>query len=285
MSVRKISLQRNVDLQRFTTIKIGGRARNFFTAQSAEDLGQIIADCETAPYILGKGSNLLIADRTIARPVIKLGEGLGGIRQAGDRVIVGASTPLPYLLHYCLKNNLSGLEYLAGIPATVGGLLAMNASSFDGAVSGPLDEVEVLDNGGAFKVLSKGKISFGYRHSSLEKHIILRATFSLCPSRDVRKKINYFLKKRLSLQDFLFPSCGCVFKNTDTASAGFLIDSCGLKGLARGGAQVSPRHANFIINRGHAAYFDVDYLIQVIRDKVYKKYGVILQEEIKRWTQ
>ncbi len=285
MSLKKISLQHNVDLRANTTIKIGGIARYFLEASSPDDLQQIIADYGQSLYILGKGSNLLVHDEAVNIPVVKLAGSLRGVEKKDNLLEVGAATPFSSLLNYCLKNNFLGFEHLAGIPASLGGMLVMNASSFDGQICEHLVSVEVMDNSGGVKILPKDQIRFGYRSSSLEDYIVLRARFKLpAQSSGLGKRLQYFLKKRLTIQDFHFPSCGCIFKNTDMTSAGFLIDSCGLKGFSRGQAQVSPRHANFIINRGRAKYTQVDYLIQLIKDKVYKKYGIILQEEIKRWT-
>jgi UDP-N-acetylmuramate dehydrogenase len=137
---------------------------------------------------------------------------------------------------------------------------------------------------GTFKLLSKEQVVFGYRFSSLQGDIILGAEFILFETPGLKQKAGDLFKKRIALQDFSFPSCGCIFKNPFQHKAGFLIDSCGLKGLSRGGACVSPKHANFIINKGLAAYDDVDYLINKIKECVYKKYGITLEEEIKRWS-
>ncbi len=284
MSLKKILLQHSIDLSRHTTIKIGGKARNFFTVNTPEDLGDIVADYGESLYILGRGSNLLVRDVEIETPVVKLAGQFSDIKQSGDDLVVGAATPFSFLLKYCLNNNLGGLERLAGIPASFGGLLCMNASSYGFKVSSCLKEIEVMDMRGNVKVLDRDKIKFGYRFSSLQEFIVLRASLHLEKTKDVRKNINYFLRKRLTSQDFHFPSCGCVFKNASLTSAGSLIDSCNLKGFAMGGAQISHRHANFIINRGWAVYSDVDYIIKIIQDKVYKKHGILLQEEIKRWT-
>ncbi|NQT28592.1 MAG: UDP-N-acetylmuramate dehydrogenase [Candidatus Omnitrophica bacterium] len=283
MPLGRTGLTESVSLKNYTSIKIGGRAKYFYTAESINDLGKIVADIGSDFYLLGKGSNLLIADSLIEKPVVRLGKDFTYLKEKEDLLEVGASTPLSFLVEYCLENNLSGIENLVGIPATVGGLLAMNAASFGRSISSDLKEVDVMNREGEIKTYEKGEITLGYRFSSLQKYIILGARFRLSLKKNLRPKVDEFLGKRLSTQDFDFPSCGCIFKNTPEFSASFLIDSLRLKGMRKGDAQISQRHANFIINCGAAKYNDVDYLIQKIKDQIYKKYSIILQEEIKRW--
>lgn len=284
MSLKRIELSCNVGLREYTTIKVGGRAKSFFVAHNDEDLSQIIEDFGVSHYMLGKGSNLLIKDGLIQKPVIKLGKNFGYIRNNYSLIELGAAASLSSLMKYCLENDLGGVENLVGIPATIGGALSMNASSFDGGLSSSLKEADVMDNYGNIKTLKKEQIIFRYRFSSLQDYIILRARFCLSKRKNLRQRMNYFLKRRLKSQEFVLPSCGCVFKNHSEFSAGFLIESCGLKGLGKGDARVSSRHANFIVNLNSAKYADVDYLIKKIKEKVYKKYNIVLREEIKRWN-
>ncbi|MFH1519087.1 MAG: UDP-N-acetylmuramate dehydrogenase [Candidatus Omnitrophota bacterium] len=280
----KADLKQDLDLKSRTSIRIGGKAKHFYTVYNPDSLGKLIKDFNSDFYLLGKGSNLLIKDCLIKRPIIHLGNSFSFIKRAGSYLEVGASTPLAYLIGYCLKNYLSGLESLAGIPASLGGLLAMNASSFGRSISTLVSEVKVMGYKGEIKTLKKSEIIFGYRSSSLQNYVILGAKFKLSSEVRIKDKVNELLGQRLCQQDFSFPSCGCIFKNTQESSAGFLIDSCGFKGRKRGQAQVSLRHANFIVNLGSAKYKDVDYLIRKIKDQIYKKYSIILQEEIKRWV-
>ncbi|MBN3040617.1 MAG: UDP-N-acetylmuramate dehydrogenase [Candidatus Omnitrophica bacterium] len=284
MNLKKLELLSQVNLSKLTTIRIGGVSELFFRAQSLEDLRQFILDHSGNIRILGNGSNLLIKNKIIREPVLKLGEEFSYIR--GDRYCleVGAGTMNSLLQNYCLKENLGGLEYLAGIPATVGGMLRMNASSFDCAISDRIIEIVAIDRQGNLKTYFKEDISFKYRSSSLSDCIIVAAKFRLSQDIGIHQKINLYLKKRLSRQDFKFPSCGCVFKNPQAESAGALIDSCGLKGRLHGGAQVSNKHANFIVNLGNAIYDDVDYLINTVKEQVYKKHNLLLEEEVIRWT-
>jgi UDP-N-acetylmuramate dehydrogenase len=283
MNLKQTKLKRNHSLADFTTIKIGGEARYFFTAESIEALKKVLKKCQGAFYILGGGSNLLVTDNPIEKCVIKLGEEFNYIRKE-KYLEVGSRTPLSHLIKYVSANNLGGFDNLTGIPATIGGLVMMNASSFGREISAYLREVEVMDNRGDIKIFKKEEISFSYRKSSLNDYIILRVWFEVVKDYDVKAKISNFLKTRMSKQDFEFPNCGCIFKNPIEKPAGFLIEACGLKGLKKNDAQISPKHANFIINLNKARYNDVDYLTSCIKESVHKKFGIVLEEEIKRWA-
>lgn len=283
MSLKKIELKQHIDLKGLTTIKIGGSARYFFIAHSREDLVEILKDTGGACYLLGKGSNLLIKDLCIEKPVVKLGAEFDYVRMDGVYLEVGGATPFSRVLQHCLKNGLSGVHNLAGIPASCGGLVRMNASSFKREISAFITHVEVMDTLGNISRIPKEALSFGYRSSSLKDYIILRAWFALPHDDAVKNEVRHFLKIRRETQDYSFPSCGCIFKNPVSGSAGFFIDQCGLKGRAKNGAQVSLKHANFIVNVKNASYQDVDHLIQYAREKVHQKFGVILEEEIERW--
>ena len=284
MSLRKIEQRHDVSLAPFTTIKIGGLAERFFVAHNKDDLEKILEECQGQFYLLGNGSNLLITDSVIKKPVIKLGEEFCQIKHNGGLLEVGAATPVSDVTSYTLEKNLGGLENFTGIPATIGGLLAMNASAFEKDISSSLVKLEVMDKGAKVKVLEKDAIRFDYRSSSLKDSlIILRAWFNVLPDTNLKSKIDSFLKTRHATQDFEHPSCGCIFKNPPSQSAGFLIESCGLKGERCNDAQVSNKHANFIVNLGSATYADVDHLISLIKDKVFKSCGIVLQEDVERW--
>ena len=283
MSLKKLDLKRKVDLKNFTTIKIGGIAKYFFIAHSDDDLINILNSVDDY-YVLGNGSNLLIKDSVISKPIIKLGKEFNYIKKNKRTIEIGAATTLSYILKYCIKNKLGGFSKLAGIPATLGGIIFMNASAFGSELTNYLKKVEVIDRKGKIFTVKREDISFGYRTSSLKDFIILRAYFDLPISFNLKEEINYILDKRYTFQEFSFPSCGCVFKNPKEKPAGLLIDLCGLKGKEKNGAQISLKHANFIINKNNAKYNDVDYLIGIIKENVYKKFTIKLEEEIKRWS-
>ncbi len=285
MSLKKIELQKNVDLKKYSSIKVAGRGESLFLVANLVELKQIMQDLGLSFYLLGAGSNILIKDDLIKTPIIKLSGDFEHINKVDENLIdIGAATRLSVLVRYCLKNDLGGPEALVGIPATLGGLLAMNASSFGVSVFDIVTEVDILDQNTKVKTLKKDEIDFGYRMSSLDKTIILGARLSLEKNNSIKEKISKILNLRLDKQDFNYPSCGCIFKNPKEKPAGFLIESCGLKGLSKGGAMVSNKHANFIVNTGSAKYDDLDYLIRKIKEEVFSKYSIILEEEIKRWS-
>jgi len=273
-----------LDLAGHTTIKIGGKAKDFFLAGSLLELKEVVRRYKFNFYLLGGGSNLLVSDSGVSKPVVKLCGKFDFINHADMDIEVGAATPFSRLSKYCEKTSLGGLENLAGIPASVGGMLVMNASAYQRAISDCLTEVEIFDRKKKVRWLKRGKIDFAYRDSSLKDSIVLRARFKLREDRFVKEKIADFIKERFAKQDYTNPSCGCIFKNPQGFSAGYLIDSCGLKGTRKNDAQISLKHANFIINLGKAACKDVEYLIHKAREAVNKKFNIILEEEVIRWS-
>jgi UDP-N-acetylmuramate dehydrogenase len=283
MSLKNIELCKGVDLKKYSRFKIGGVADYFFKINTYRDIAEIIKDFGRSFHILGNGSNILIQDTKIKIPVVRLSSKFDYISQTGSGIEIGAATLFSKLIRYCLLNNIEGFSPLAGIPATLGGMLRMNAAANGMSISENLISLEVINEKGELDLITRDNMRFGYRDSFLKNMVITKAVFSYKSPSLIKKDVNYYLKKRLAAQDFTAPSCGCVFKNPSGFSAGLLIDSCGLKGLRKGGAIISPKHANFILNTGGASYQDVDYLIRVIRDKVFAKHNIVLEEEIQRW--
>jgi UDP-N-acetylmuramate dehydrogenase len=280
-------------LKKHTTFKIGGAAKLFFRPQELEELRKIVSSSrkiDLRVLALGSGSNLLVSDKGVEAAVIKLDS--PAFRKASyvDNILeAGAGKPLSQLLSYCRVQGLSGLEFMAGIPGTVGGALVMNAGVRTGkkllAIGDLVESVQVLDYNGKIKILEGRKLKFGYRRSNLAKYIILSCRFKLNfkSSEEIQEKIYDYLKRRRNTQDYSRPNAGCVFKNPQGDSAGRLIDECGLKGSKIGAATVSYKHANFIINTGNASAKDVLDLMRLIKLEVKKKYNIILQPEIKVW--
>jgi UDP-N-acetylmuramate dehydrogenase len=284
MSIKTYEIKNNVDLKPLTTIKIAGVAKEFIVIHSIEGLKDSLREFVNKPYyILGNGSNLLINDNEINTPVVTLAEEFSYVKEDNEFIEVGARTPLSKLLSFMISNQLSGIEHLSGIPATIGGMLIMNASSFGSSISQKLAKVEIVDKDGQVKILKCDDIDFGYRQSSLKGSFITRAWFSLTKDSSVKRWIRSVVIQRSQRGDFDYPSCGCIFKNPTNESAGKLIDQCGFKGKQSGGAMVSKKHANFIVNTGNATYSDVDKLINEIKDAVLAKYKIQLEEEIERW--
>jgi len=280
-------------LKDFTTFKIGGPAKSFLRPADISRLRRVIKNSRERGekvLVLGAGSNILADDRGVDAVVIKLdAKCFQGINNYGEIVEVGAGKPLSQLLAYCVQKGLSGAEFLAGIPGTVGGALAMNAgislNKRKLAIGDLVERVLVLDYNNNLKVLERAKLKFGYRQSNLAKYVILGASFKLFPREPgfVKSKLSEYLSLRKAAQDWAWPNAGCVFKNPENDSAGRLIDSCGLKGRRIGGAQVSRKHANFILNVEHASSRDVLVLMREIKKTVKIKHKIILKTEIKIW--
>lgn len=280
--LERIKLIRNFPLKAHTSFKIGGEAKYCFVVSGKKSLKKVISRCGDF-YLLGGGSNLLIKDGKINKPIVKLGEGFDYIKRYKDSLCIGAAVSVSQVINYCLKNNLGGWEIFSGLPAKVGGLLFMNASAFGRSISDLLSQVEVMRENGKIEILNREDIIFSYRRSSFKKNIILSASFRLREDNSVSEKIKKILTYRHKRQEIDFFTAGCIFKNPSSDTAGRIIESCGLKGLRKNKAYVSLKHANFIVNSGGATYNDVDYLISTIKEKVYKKYNLILEEELIRW--
>ncbi|MBD3246484.1 MAG: UDP-N-acetylmuramate dehydrogenase [Candidatus Omnitrophica bacterium] len=272
-------------LASYTTLKIGGPSARLFFAASEEELSKILTSFREEPLILGAGSNLLISDRGTHRPVIKLTGHMRTVSRQGNIISAGAGVRLPELLRFCIAHRLTGLEPFAGIPGSLGGMVKMNASAHGCAVSDYVTQIEAFTRRGRHEVIPAERLDFRRRHCALSGAVITRVKLCVRPAnKDIRGRIRAVVQRRLRTQDYRYPSCGCVFRNPSTAPAGKLIDECGLKGLRRGGALISPVHANFIVNTGGARYADVDFLISQIRRKVYDRFRVRLKEEVTRWS-
>ena len=276
-------IQKNVPLSSLTTFKIGGPARYFLTVGSQDELVEAIRWAENGDipcFVLGGGSNVLVADQGFNGLVIKLS--MTDCQLSGAKITVGASLSLMQLVKISIRNGLSGLEWAAGIPGTVGGAVRGNAGAFGHSISECLEKVEVLRDKKIIELKNR-KIRFSYRQSVFKenKDIILRVILLLKKgdARGDREQVATILSRRLATQPSE-PSAGCVFKNPESNSAGLLIEECGLKGKRIGGAEVSRKHANFIINTGTAKAEDVLNLIKLIKRKVRDKFGVELEEEV-----
>lgn len=274
------------DMSKHTTLKIGGKADLYAAPSSLKTFSELLALCRKRRIkyaVIGKGSNLLVSDDGFRGMVIST-ENLNRIYASGETIKAMAGATLSDLIEYSVKNDLTGLENLAGIPATVGGATVMNAGAFGGGIGEKILFVEVLKNGRLKRIYNK-ECRFLYRGSRFvgKNDVIVSITLKLtydCEKR-VKERAEEYKKRRAAA----FPkgrSCGSVFKNPAGVSAGKLIDEAGLKGYRVGGAKVSESHANFIINDGNALAFEVSELINIIKDAVYKNSGVKLCEEVIR---
>ncbi|MBU1870295.1 MAG: UDP-N-acetylmuramate dehydrogenase [Candidatus Omnitrophica bacterium] len=275
-------------LKNKTTFKIGGPAQVFCEPKGLEDLKSLVAMAKKeglCVLVLGAGSNILVDDSGVNAFVLRLKSPFfRKISIKGRFLQAGSGVKLTELLRAAKNKGLGGLEFLAGIPGTVGGALAMNAGACDSSIGQFVDRVSVFENNRVV-VLKKNDIRFRYRSSGLSKFIILSARFRLLPRQksEIDARMKGCLAKRRTTQDYSYPNAGCVFKNPQRDSAGRLIDMCGLKGRSLGGALISKKHANFILNKADASSSDIVKIMDMVKKEVHKKFKVSLKPEIKVW--
>lgn len=277
-------------MARHTSFRIGGPAELFVTVASAEELAELLrlARKKGVPiFFLGNGTNLLVSDEGVPGLVITLGDEFKGIIAAGTEVRVGAAENLARLAHRVAEMGLSGLEFASTIPGTVGGALVMNAGAYGGSMDQVVREVRVMSSEGVSEVWPEAEIGFGYRASRLQGSgaIVIGASLTLSPGQpeEIKKLMADFQQRRRVSQPLNWPNAGSIFKNPPGLFAGRLIDEAGCKGLREGGAQVSPLHANFIVNLGTATAKDVLTLMARVRETVFSRHGIVLEPEIKIW--
>lgn len=283
-NLKNVKVEAKKSLKAFSTFQIGGPAEWFVAPHNSSELLAVLDFCKAyalKTFVIGAGSNLLIGDNGFSGIVISL-ENFNKIEVCGKQIVCGAGVRLSKLISVAQAKSLSGLEFLVGIPACVGGAVHNNAGAFGFDMASVVKSVKVFD-GKNIKTLELAQLGFDYRKSRFQNsgEIILEAVFELNPgekSEILRLSKNYF-ERRKSTQP-TEPSAGCVFKRTENFPAGLLIDCCGLKGKTVGGASVSTKHANFIINNGNATANDVKALIKIIKDEVFSKFEIKLFEEL-----
>jgi len=273
-----------------TTLRIGGPAECLVDVEGEDDLAALlglVAERELPLFILGKGSNVLIPDDGLRGVVMRLGRTFSEVERLGEsnRVVAGAGQPNPRFLEACRRWGLGGMEFLTAIPGTIGGAIAMNAGAHDGETARYLRVVRFHEHPGGIRNEPAESFRFGYRESPLRGQlgrIVLAGQFELTPlgEAEIRARIELFQEFRRRTQPRDFPNSGSVFKNPPGEHAARLIDAAGLKGARRGGAQVSDKHANFIVNRGGATAADVVGLVDLVRQRVYQQTGIDLELEI-----
>ncbi len=279
-------------LKRHTTIQIGGPADAYVLPADQADLQEILrfAHDKHVPWmVLGLGSNILVRDGGIRGIVLRIHKAFNRLEildetEEGALIDAEAGVPLPKLVELCRQRGLTGMENLYGIPGSIGGTLWMNAGTRDGEMKDHLIEIQVLRPDGSTSSYPRNRLKFEYRHLHLPaKEIIVGAKFRLgkAPAAEVQAKISAYQKKRQESQPLEFPNLGSVFKNPEKGFAAQMIEELGLKGVRVGGARISPKHANFIINENQASARDVLVLIGLIRDKVREELDVRLELEAK----
>ena len=275
----------NASLRDLTSLRIGGPADVLVAPKDVQDLCQLVKQARSAHvpiFVLG-GTNLLIREGGLRGIVVYLSK-LNMIKKEGTQVLYAeAGVRMPTLLSYAIGSSLAGLEWAAGIPGTVGGAVIMNAGTHLGEIRDCLQAIRMVDLKGQLVNCSASSISFTYRQGGVPEGIVVGAWFYLAaaPKLKIESKMKSYLRYRKATQPLARPNAGSVFKNPSHTSAGKLIEECGLKGARIGDAQVSHKHANFIINIGQARATDVVVLIKKIQQTVFQQTGVTLELEWK----
>jgi UDP-N-acetylmuramate dehydrogenase len=282
-------LKRDEPMSRHVSWRAGGRARQLYVPADVEDLCVFLLQlaAEEPILALGLGSNLLVRDGGFAGTVILLHAASLHAKMEDRAVYAAAGVAAPKVARFAAVQELQGAEFLAGIPGTVGGALAMNAGCYGGETWQIVDRVQTVDRTGRLRVRAKGDYDIGYRHCQLRERSeewFVAAWFALRQGdgQASRERIRELLAKRIASQPLSLPNAGSVFRNPPNGHAARLIEDCGLKGLERGGARVSEKHANFIVNpAGAASAADIEWLIHAVRDKVKAATGVELVPEVR----
>jgi len=276
----------NEPLAKRTTLRVGGPAEIYVEPASEADLAEVLKFCaarDVSFFVLGRGSNLLVRDGGIRGVVICLVQpAFSSIEIVGEYLRCGAGAKLKQVAVEAKRAGLSGVEFLEGIPGSVGGALRMNAGAMGGATFDAIETIRVMDQAGKARDLEAAEVEVEYRCCALLKdHIALGAVFKCrtASREEIEQRMNVFSQKRWDSQPAA-PSAGCCFKNPVEISAGRLIDELGLKGTRVGGAMVSHEHGNFIVNDGSATARDVLELIAVLRSRVQTERGIELHTEV-----
>lgn len=279
----------DVPMSAHTTFRIGGNAALMVTPSSDEALAEIIKCCRdegTEPFILGNGSNMLISDKGLDRVVINMCRPDASVRLIDEETVeCDAGINLVRVCNFALENELTGLEFAFGIPGSAGGAAYMNAGAYGGEMKDVLVRCNHIDTDGNFGSLSGDELRLGYRTSAYEKNgfVITSLVLKLKKGKrdEIKEKMYELLQRRKDKQPLEYPSAGSTFKRPEGYFAGALIQECGLKGVCVGGAQVSEKHAGFVINTGNATSQDVMSLIKLVQDTVLREKGVMLEPEVR----
>lgn len=282
-----VEILRREPMSRHTSFGIGGPADILAVPGDVAALRRLLRACvETnLPYlVIGNGTNIIFRDGGFRGAVIKIGERLSDIRRRGNRLIVQSGASLSRVCLQAAELEMSGLAWATGIPGTVGGAVWMNAGAHGGEVGQSVKRVVVINLEGEEVALRHRDLAFSYRYSTLQGQplIVTEVEFELAEGSeaDIRREMYDVIEQRLAKQPLKERSAGCIFKRPPKDFAGRLIECSGCKGLAVGGAQISPKHAGFIVNRGGATASDVLALIEQVRRRVHDESGVWLEQEV-----
>lgn len=276
-------------MKNHVTFRVGGPADFFVTPKNYEELSGVLKCCakyEMPCYIMGNGSNLLVSDQGYRGVVIQLFRQLNDIQCEGNVIRAQAGALLSAVANRALEEKLTGFEFAAGIPGTLGGACVMNAGAYGGEMKDVLKSVTVLTREGERITLQKNELELGYRTSIIAKkdYIVLEAEIELeaGDAEEIKAVMDDLKERRTTKQPLEYPSAGSTFKRPEGYFAGKLIQSSGLQGFQVGGAQVSEKHCGFVINKDQATAADIAELIRQVQDRVEEKFGVRLETEVKR---
>jgi len=283
-----VHVKPNEPMALHTTWRIGGIADLLVSPRSVAELQravQLVSVHGVPVTVIGRGSNTLVQDGGIRGLVIHLHDGLGAVRVDGNQLITQAGRSFVSAAAISVKHGLTGLEFASGIPGTVGGAVMMNAGAHGGEVKDLLAYADIMDLDGRLQRMTNACLQFGYRSSWLKEHpgIVVEAAFDLAPGNrdDSLQRMRVWSQRRSSTQPLSLPNCGSVFRNPEGQHAARLIEEAGLKGLRKGNAQVSEKHANFIVNLGGALAVDVLWLMHYVQETVQAHFGVVLETEVR----
>lgn len=276
-------------MEKHTTFRVGGPADYFLMPENKEQVQAAVSCCDAYKipyYIVGNGSNLLVSDNGYRGAIIQIYKTMNDIRVDGNRVTAQAGALLSMVAAAALEHGLSGFEFAAGIPGTLGGACIMNAGAYGGEMKQVLRQVTVMSREGEIIVIPAGELKMGYRTSIIAEkgYIVLEAEIELEPKapEEIKAMMDDLKDRRVTKQPLEYPSAGSTFKRPEGYFAGKLIQDTGLRGFQVGGAAVSEKHCGFVINKDHATAADVAELMRQVSEKVYEKFGVTLEPEVKR---
>ena len=281
-------IQKDEPMKKHTTFRIGGPADYFIMPSNEKELAETIRVCRefSIPiYIVGNGSNLLVGDKGFRGAIIQLYKSMGTFQVEGNQITAQAGCSLAQIANAALDAALTGFEFAAGIPGTLGGAVVMNAGAYGGEMKDVLKEVTVMTAAGEILVLPAEKLEMGYRTSLVKTkgYLVLSAVIVLEQGNQeaIKARMKELTEQRVSKQPLEFPSAGSTFKRPEGYFAGKLIMDAGLRGYQTGGAQVSEKHCGFVINKDNATAADVCRLLRDVQDKVKEQFGVTLEPEVK----
>ena len=279
-------------MKKHTTFRIGGPAEYLVLPQTTEEIADVVKLCrqeEIPCYIVGNGSNLLVADEGVRGVVIQLLRNFNQIQVEGCQIRMQAGAQNAAVAKRALDAALTGFEFAAGIPGTIGGAVVMNAGAYGGEMKDILKEVTVLDPDGMIRRMSAEELELGYRTSIIARkgYVVLEVVIVLKTGdpKEIKAVMDDLKEKRVTKQPLEYPSAGSTFKRPEGYFAGKLIMDAGLRGFSVGGAQISEKHCGFVINKGNATAKDVTELMDETKKIVMEKFGVALEPEVKRLGQ